>query len=501
MIKLLIILLLFIAQSAGAQLATGSGTIGDPYQIWYLEDLAAIQTNQPGYFKMMADLDFDDPASYESGTVNTAWTTGTGWTPFNVTDCFLDGNNKTISNLYSNQVSAGLFLVYSASIATTSIMLNDITLDGANLSGTDAVAVQEISGCAVENVSFRNAVTTGVVSSGFSKSIDGAGVAGLDVENVLIKATNNTVISPLGDVIDSTIENAQIASITLDVYSTSIGGIARLLRNSTIASTTVSGLTINSLYDSTAQVFIGGGFTTVDNSSSITGLVMAGVTINAHAGNIGGMAASVVNSSIAGSSVAVDMVIDTTIDSTEEARAGLVWSLQASSIDECFSIATITAVAGFRASHAGLIGHMQSSTALNSYSNGGTITSGTSFGSTSCFVISVNDFSSVNKCYSANIADRGFSFSEGAGTVTNSYYNADLISTSSSEATGKTTAEMYQEATFSDWDFASIWSIEEGTDYPRLQWAIPEPEPLLIKFGIGTLKFSTNGALKFGGIE
>ena len=32
-------------------------------------------------YELMRDLDFDDPASYRSGSVNTAWTGGSGWTP------------------------------------------------------------------------------------------------------------------------------------------------------------------------------------------------------------------------------------------------------------------------------------------------------------------------------------------------------------------------------------------------------------------------------------
>ncbi len=36
-------------------------------------------------------------------------------------------------------------------------------------------------------------------------------------------------------------------------------------------------------------------------------------------------------------------------------------------------------------------------------------------------------------------------------------------------ATGKTTQEMYQQATFVDWDFNNIWEIDEGHDYPKLQ--------------------------------
>ena len=49
---------------------------------------------------------------------------------------------------------------------------------------------------------------------------------------------------------------------------------------------------------------------------------------------------------------------------------------------------------------------------------------------------------------------------------------ASGLSTSSGGA-GKTTAEMKALATFAGWDFASLWAICEGTNYPRLKWQIP----------------------------
>jgi hypothetical protein len=39
----------------------------------------------------------------------------------------------------------------------------------------------------------------------------------------------------------------------------------------------------------------------------------------------------------------------------------------------------------------------------------------------------------------------------------------------SAGGTGKTTAEMMQQATFSDWDFTTVWGINENTSYPYLQ--------------------------------
>ena len=63
-------------------------------------------------YELTRSLDFDDPASYDSGLVNTVWTQGEGWLQIGYTapdstleefDAVFDGNNHTISNLYSNQ--------------------------------------------------------------------------------------------------------------------------------------------------------------------------------------------------------------------------------------------------------------------------------------------------------------------------------------------------------------------------------------------------------------
>ncbi len=45
-------------------------------------------------------------------------------------------------------------------------------------------------------------------------------------------------------------------------------------------------------------------------------------------------------------------------------------------------------------------------------------------------------------------------------------------------ATGKTTTQMYQQATFTNWDFDTVWEINEGNDYPRHQWLNINPNKI-----------------------
>lgn len=55
--------------------------------------------------------------------------------------------------------------------------------------------------------------------------------------------------------------------------------------------------------------------------------------------------------------------------------------------------------------------------------------------------------------------------------ITDSYWNVNAYGlTTSVDSTGKTTADMQQEATFTGWDFGNIWFIDEGNDFPRFQW-------------------------------
>ncbi len=78
----------------------------------------------------------------------------------------------------------------------------------------------------------------------------------------------------------------------------------------------------------------------------------------------------------------------------------------------------------------------------------------------------------VSNCYAtgAVTGDGGVGGLVGSndfGTVSNSYWDMQTSGQSTSDGgAGKTTAEMKQQATFVDWDFTHIWSIEENVTYP-----------------------------------
>ena len=54
--------------------------------------------------------------------------------------------------------------------------------------------------------------------------------------------------------------------------------------------------------------------------------------------------------------------------------------------------------------------------------------------------------------------------------VSKSYYDINTSGRSDTiQGTPKTTAEMMQQATFVNWDFNTIWAIDEGISYPHLR--------------------------------
>ena len=89
-------------------------------------------------FELMRDLDFEDPASYRSGSTNQAWTGGAGWNPIGVSafDSFgaiFDGNGYTISNLLINRLTndgVGFFRSIAITGRIDNMRLKDVDVTG-----------------------------------------------------------------------------------------------------------------------------------------------------------------------------------------------------------------------------------------------------------------------------------------------------------------------------------------------------------------------------------
>ena len=91
-------------------------------------------------FELRRSLDFNAIESYQSNTINTVWTTGSGWTPIGSVDerfnRVFEGNGFTISGLYINRPQSsnvGLFGVLSSEIKNIGLL--DVNIQGGNNTG------------------------------------------------------------------------------------------------------------------------------------------------------------------------------------------------------------------------------------------------------------------------------------------------------------------------------------------------------------------------------
>ena len=105
-------------------------------------------------FELTRDLDFNDPNSYRSGSINTTWTDGAGWDPIGVStstsnafSATFDGNGYTIANLLINRstdTGVGFFRGITGRI--DDIRLADVRVTGAtNTAGLAGVSLGTIN--------------------------------------------------------------------------------------------------------------------------------------------------------------------------------------------------------------------------------------------------------------------------------------------------------------------------------------------------------------------
>ncbi|MHC4327968.1 MAG: GLUG motif-containing protein, partial [Planctomycetota bacterium] len=120
----------------------------------------------------------------------------------------------------------------------------------------------------------------------------------------------------------------------------------------------------------------------------------------------------------------------------------------------------------------GLVGYIYFGVISNCYANGAVTGGGNSrwLGG----LVGVNDRVNISHCYATGVVT-GLSELGGLvgsnqpySTVSNCYWDKDTTGqpTSSGGGTGKTTAEMKQQATFVGWDFTDTWLIMENQSYP-----------------------------------
>ena len=148
-------------------------------------------------YELMRDLDFDNPAHYRAGRVNTAWTGGAGWQPIGTSrhpfTATFKGNGYTISNLRVNRPNSdyiGLFGVIDGSES-------DVVIEGLGLTDIDIVGGAHVGGLVATNRAgdIRRSYVTGyVVARGNGTSAIVGGLVGSNVAGSITESYSETQV-------------------------------------------------------------------------------------------------------------------------------------------------------------------------------------------------------------------------------------------------------------------------------------------------------------------
>jgi len=422
----------------------GSGEPNDPYLIYTAEQLnmiGLVPCHWDKHFKLMADIDM---SGYMGTTFNTIGILvdldSPGNRPFRGV---FDGNGHTISNFTYTATEIdfiGLFVYIddpNAEIKDVGLIdpnvdtggwfvgslvgylgegtINNCYVEGGNVSGGGVV------GGLVGSVGYQYDDATGTITNCYSTcSVSGelwdiGGLLGYNSEGTISNCYSTGSVSGVSCV--GGLVGHNYAGTTTYCYSTGsvsgdfgIGGLVGYNSEDTITNSYSTG-SVTGTKD--IGGLVGGNFGTINNccaTGSVTGWL-----------DVGGL-------------VGLNGRCD------EEYCYG-------GTISNCYSTGSVS---GDWSYVGGLVGENREGTITNCYSSGG---------------VSGGDF--VGGLV-------GFEYSGWPPTDLASFWDIETSGqTTSAGGTGKTTAEMQMQVTFTDagWDFNTpVWTIYDGNDYPRLWW-------------------------------
>ena len=148
-------------------------------------------------YELLRDLDFNNPAHYRAGRVNTAWTAGAGWQPIGTSQhpftATFKGNGYTISNLRVNRPDSdyiGLFAVIDGSES-------DVVIEGLGLTDVDIVGGAHVGGLVGTNRAGdirRSYVVGSVTTRGNGTSAMVGGLVGRNVAGFISESYAETQV-------------------------------------------------------------------------------------------------------------------------------------------------------------------------------------------------------------------------------------------------------------------------------------------------------------------
>lgn len=440
----------FSAQAQTSVTPGGGGTSGDPYRISELGNLVWMHNlgTASAYYKMTNDIDASGTAGWSDGGASAITTKLTG---------VFDGNGYTISGLTINLPAGenvGLFGEVRGTVKNLAIL-------DANITGKKYVGI--LGGATWAGV-ISNCYVAGVVSSSAGGGIYIGGLAGWN--------SGNSVANCHADV-DIVISGANVSYV---------GGLVGSVVESTLSDCYATG-----------AIAITGG-----NAESVGGFV-------------GAVATAVEATTITRCHASVD-IADSLLGFYFGGFAGFICS-DATVVSQCYATGKVTSPAVYPVG--GFVGAATTSVISDCYSTGAI--SGKTLAmyglwldpySVGGFIGNASGFANISNCYSIGKVNAKGDYAGGfagccdisGSTIYQSYWNKQTSgkSISAGGGTGKTTAQMKQQATFSGWDFTKVWGISASRNngYPYLlNVATPESGPSITSFSINSDAENTTNAV------
>lgn len=433
---------------------TGSGTIGDPYIIMTRADLEAVDHHLAAYYELGADIDL----------------AGSDWTPIGVhADPFagsFDGKGYKVSNMVihiSDRLIKDVGLFGYAAGAT----LKDIHVPGASVLLDDAAAttlysyVGSLVGCIMGSVTDCTGDLT-------VTCVANVGIYGSALKQVggLCGSVNPTIVHCSGKL---TIANTRM-------YLSAIGGLVGL---ADCAATTDSAGTlalVTVAFDGEVGLYIGGCVGSAwAHSGSCTFSGCSGaitLTDGSYVSDVGGFAGRMYNDTAGTVTSATDCRSCGTINCDGPEHGGFVGVMSARcSCVRCSSSTDLVATGG--SSHGGFAG-IATGVLTDCYAIGDVNGAGCNYVGG---LVGTASASALTNCYSVGLVAGNSSVGGLVGygdtypTATHCFWDTQTSGQATSAlGTGKTTAQMQTQSTFTGWNFTTVWNIASGV-YPFLRTA------------------------------
>lgn len=518
----------FTAYSETEDFGGGTGTQNDPYIIVTAQQLNNIRNNLDKHFKQIKNIDLNDLKSKLDPIVANWEPVGHDFpvSPGPFTGSY-DGMGFEIQNMVVlSEVDnySGFFGVISQA-TITNIVFKNATVDwNASCSGIfagsindsliDKIVIQDssiskstniggfagytsgstITNCEIQNITVESP-EGGYYLGGFVADANATWFENCSADNIELKDLNNSNTLAAGGFAGySSINGFKNCSFngTINATSTYTGGFAGYIEwheegpgsFDSFENCSVSGQMYARRNPSQMSGYAGGfaGFIKGSSQSySFTNCtVKMDIEVNYQVTTVGGFAAEIsgrgesfLRCSFEGSISATDKFIEV---------AGFGHTGLESSFEECFAkfeINTKDDASGFIS----IIGDANNVSVKNSYAKGIIYSES---GSASGFIVMDSAVHpTVQNCYSAvsleNSSSR-YAFVYNVDFLTNTtsvdttdcFYDSDISNAEDDHSTaqGKSTAEMKNQSTYTNWDFTSTWAINSTVNdgYPHLQW-------------------------------